>query len=81
MCLDSLTLEGLSDQVSETLSTQNEGKDGYSALDSINVGLPSGSFVAEWSCPTMGWSQAGQWVLLQGDEAPFLSAGLESGAW
>lgn len=60
MCLDSLTLEGLSDQVSETLSTQNEGKDGYSALDSINVGLPSGSFVAEWSCPAMGWSQAGQ---------------------
>ena len=46
MCLDSLAVEGLSDQVSETLSTQNEGKDGHSALDSINVGLPLGSFVS-----------------------------------
>ncbi|KAK4821790.1 hypothetical protein QYF61_003165 [Mycteria americana] len=41
MRLDSVTIAGLLDQVSETLSTQNEGKDGYSALDSVDVGLPS----------------------------------------
>ena len=66
MHLGSVTIDGLSDQVCETVSTQNEGKDRYSALASVNVGLPSGSFVA---------------VLLQGDEASFLSVVLEFGAW
>jgi len=37
---DSVTTDGLSDQVSETVPTQKEGKDGYLVLNSINVHLP-----------------------------------------
>lgn len=46
--LDSVTIGGHSDQISETLSTLYEGKDGCSAFDSVNVGLPSGA--ASWQC-------------------------------
>lgn len=39
MYLGSMATDGLSDQVSVIISTQNEGMDGYS-LDSVNTGLP-----------------------------------------
>lgn len=43
MHLDSVTIDGLSDKVSEAVSTQNQGKDGYSALGSATVRLLSGA--------------------------------------
>lgn len=75
-------------QVSETLSTQNEGKDGYSALDSVNAGLPSGGFeqrgvVPPWPGPrqvTESWCKETKlpscllcWSLGLGKAVMFLS--------